>query len=407
MLSYIVSKMGEKVISVLMDDNLKPVEIRASQMAEHLCVGDIVIGRVNKVAWNIRAAFIDVGEKRDYYLPLSDLKDPIYIKKGSSDRIQQGDEVLVQVLREGIKTKAAALTSALSIRGRLVMVGVGSLEIGVSRRIPSPRREELKEFAQHLSDGKHSILIRTNAFEASEEEIREEYERLSGLLGTIQSTAYHRNSGTILYTQGAPWLRKLSDLPVDAGQIWIEDEQLYAQAESYLSSCAPVLLPKLMLYQDVSWPLEKRYDIKKHLDAALRSRVNLRSGAYLVIEHTEALCAIDVNTGNIGAGKLKNAAEDTFRKVNREAADQIARQIRLRDISGMILVDFINMNDEEHRSELLSYFQSVLQKDPVRTTVVDMTKLGLVEVTRRKIGQPLHLSMQRGMEEPKVTGYEE
>ncbi len=386
---YIFCADDAGVLSFLLDEYAKPLEIRRSTLQDEPQPGDIYVGRVSRVAWNIQAAFVNIDEGRDCYLPLEQLHEPVYIKKGASERIQQGDELLVQVTRAALKTKAAALSSDLSLRGRFLILGSAGRGIGVSRKLPEDKRKELKKLAMALGGAQADLVLRTNAAQASEEEIRAEYMQLQAQKDRILSKAQHVICPARILGGGAEWLRRLLDLSeAETDQIITDEPLLYEQASAFLAEHHPELSGRLVLHGD-TWPLRKKYDLDKYLREALSRRVWLRSGAYLLIESMETLTAVDVNTGSIGPGRLKNHAQETFRKINLEAAAEIARQLRLRGISGMILIDFISMESEEDNRELMQALASYVERDPVKTRVIDMTKLGLVEVTRQKTEKPL------------------
>ncbi len=390
MQTYIVHKKEGEIFSYLLGDDDRTIEIHREKDAVGLRTGDILIGRVQSVAWNIQAAFIDVGQERCCYLALDELKHPLYTKKGASTRIQQGDELLLQVIREPIKTKAAALSAGLTMRGRFLLLTTGNLQASASRKLSPQRRSELKALAEELATEQFGVLMRTNAETATNEQIRAEYTALAAQLGSIREKAMHRLSGSVLAESGAGWMRRLLDLQQESiGRIVLEDEALYERAAQFLQANRPELLERLVRHDASFWPIDKQYSLDERLKRALQEKVWLRSGAYLIIQATEALTAIDVNTGNIGPGKLKHNREDTFLKVNLEAAKEIAVQLRLRGISGMILVDFINMTKEENNRALMAQFAGYLARDPQPASVIDMTGLGLVEVTRKKGEAPL------------------
>ena len=400
-MKYCIAKMKNRILSYLLAENGHAVEIHADEMEDRNLLGNIYIGRVQKVVKNIQAAFVEISPGVPCYLPLEDLRDPIYTKKGPSKDLQQGDELVVQVSREAMKTKGPSVTTRLSLQGRYVILDGKHIGIGISKKLEEGQREQLRRIAEFyrkdLSADSDSgsirleeaagIVIRTNAACASEEAILEELRMLSRQLADIRGKAPYRTCYSCLHQMPPGWLRRFNGLRMrDTQFIMIEDEQLYLQARQYLQEYLPELLPILVHYQDPLLPMHKLYSLERELFEALSQRVWLRSGGYLVIQPTEALTVVDVNSGKYEAGKKK---EETILKVNLEAARETARQMRLRNLSGIIIIDFINMETEEAKNEVLGELRARLLLDPLQANVVDMTKLNLVEVVRKKVEGPL------------------
>ena len=400
-MKYCIAKMKNRILSYLLAENGHAVEIHADEMEDRNLLGNIYIGRVQKVVKNIQAAFVEISPGVPCYLPLEDLRDPIYTKKGPSKDLQQGDELVVQVSREAMKTKGPSVTTRLSLQGRYVILDGKHIGIGISKKLEEGQREKLRRIAEFyrkdLWADSHSgsirlaeaagIVIRTNAACASEEAILEELRKLSRQLADIRGKAPYRTCYSCLHQMPPGWLRRFNGLRMrDTQSIMIEDEQLYLQARQYLQEYLPELLPILVHYQDPLLPMHKLYSLERELSEALSQRVWLRSGGYLVIQPTEALTVVDVNSGKYEAGKKK---EETILKVNLEAARETARQMRLRNLSGIIIIDFINMETEEAKNEVLGELRARLLLDPLQANVVDMTKLNLVEVVRKKVEGPL------------------
>lgn len=400
-MKYCIAKMNNRILSYLLAENGRAVEIHADELEDRNLLGNIYIGRVQKVVKNIQAAFVEISPGVPCYLPLEDLRDPIYTKKGPSKDLQQGDELVVQVSREAMKTKGPSVTTRLSLQGRYVILDGKHPGIGISKKLEEGQREQLRRIAEFyrkdLWADSHSgsirlaeaagIVIRTNAACASEEAILEELRKLSRQLADIRGKAPYRTCYSCLHQMPPGWLRRFNGLRMrDTQSIMIEDEQLYLQARQYLQEYLPELLPILVHYQDPLLPMHKLYSLERELSEALSQRVWLRSGGYLVIQPTEALTVVDVNSGKYEAGKKK---EETILKVNLEAARETARQMRLRNLSGIIIIDFINMETEEAKNEVLGELRARLLLDPLQANVVDMTKLNLVEVVRKKVEGPL------------------
>lgn len=439
---YVIANMRGKILSFLLDENGHALEIHCdggeTGSQEFPGLGEIYIGRVQSVVKNIRAAFVEIKPGAACYLPLEDAEpgdtigelagtdcgDPgrtkagagstastvLYTRKGPSPRLQQGDELAVQISREAIKSKAPAVTTRLSFSGKYGILDLGRPGVGVSRKLPEPERERLRELGTRFletiekENSRESqaepkeqqeqfwklpgIVLRTNAAAAEDAEILEELEQLYARLKHIEETARYRTCYSCLYRPASPWLKRLLSLPLeDLEAIRIQDEGLYQQAAEFIGEQIPALTERLIRYQDDLLPMEKLFSLERELESALSERVWLPSGAYLVIQPTEALTVIDVNTGKCGAGRQK---EETVRKVNLEAAKETARQLRLRNLSGIILVDFINMGQEASRQQVMDSLRKLLAMDPVQAHVVDITRLGLVEITRKKLEKPLY-----------------
>lgn len=402
-MKYVLEKKEERIFSYLLDESGHAVEIRADRENESLKLGDIVVGRVASVAKNIHAAFVALDKNTTGYLPLEEIVGPIYSRKGPSKDIQQGDELVVQISREAFGKKAPSLTTKLTLKGRLIVLESGGMGVGVSKKIPEEKRKEVRdsilsseEYEQVKAQvGQCGIIVRTNAVEEGKEQVLRELSDLEGELLRIRLSAPYRTIYSVLRREPPLWLRRLDSLPLaDTESVITEDEELYRQMKEYLRVSAPKspLREKLRLYHDDLLPLSGLFSLERELKHALDTRVNMNSGAYLVIQTTEALHAIDVNSGRFEAGKEK---EQAVLRVNLEAADIALKQIRLRNLSGMILIDFINMEEEESQEKLMERLRKCASRDPVHTQIIDRTKLGLVEITRKKIEVSLAESLRK------------
>lgn len=401
--TYVVSRRGSQIFSFLLNGS-KAVEIHCDACREDSILDEIYIGKVQNIVKNISAAFVEIAPGTVCYLPLEDLKHPVYTKKGTSQNIQQGDELLVQVKREGIKTKAPAVTTNLTLHGKYALLTTGNTQISVSSKLPKEEKERLVRVVkdnssadngslEEMSAGERDYgwLLRTNAGGASPEVIKKDLLRLQTKYGELMKTAQYRTCFSCLLARPSAYLKRLSDLYTEeVDEILTDDRELFEQMTEYFQENQPEDTAKLRFYEDRLLPMEKLYSLDHHLKEALGERVWLKSGGYLVIQPTEALTVIDVNTGKFTAGKKKEAA---FLKLNQEAALEAARQIRLRNLSGIVIIDFINMEEKESEVQLLKTLDDALRRDPIRTTLVDMTKLSLVEITRMKKERPLHESV--------------
>ncbi len=421
---YCIAKMHGQIFSFLLDESGHALEIHCDEAdsagegenRKKPQLGDIYIGRVQSVVKNIRAAFVEICPDTVCYLPLEDVEEIPRGKeskaetekgsgKGSSPRIRQGDELVVQILREAIKTKAPTVTTRLCLSGKYGILDMAHPGIGVSRKLPEPERERLRRLGNtFLSEQKEKpekipeigIVLRTNAAKATDEEILEELGQLLSRLQRIFDTAPYRTCYSCLHQSPASWMKRLLSLPLeDLEAIRIEDELLYQQAYEFIRDHIPKLQERLIRYQDDLLSMDKLFSLERELQNALSERVWLNCGGYLVIQPTEALTVIDVNSGKCDTGRQK---EEAIRKVNLEAARETARQLRLRNLSGIILVDFINMQEKETERQVMEMLRQLLTYDPVQAHVVDITKLGLVEITRKKTEKPLQESL-RGIKE--------
>lgn len=356
-------------------------------------LGNIYIGKVKNIVKNINSAFIDLGNGLTGYYSLTDNKTHLFTdaaaKTQDSHRpLRQGDEILVQVERDAVKTKDPVLTSNLNFTGKYLVLTQGKKQIGFSGKI---RDKAWKQHMQNLLEketaGSFGLIVRTNAREAGEEEILQELELLAKRRQTLLASASHRTCYSLLASSEPSYISSIRDTYTsELEAVVTDDKDCYEAVRQYLEENQPEDLEKLSFYEDPMLSLSKLYSLETALEQALGKHVWLKSGGYLVIEPTEALTVIDVNTGKY-AGK-KTQAETIF-KINQEAAAETARQLRLRNLSGIIVVDFIDMETEEERLRLMSLLERELLKDPVKTVLVDMTRLGLVEITRKKVKRPL------------------
>ena len=368
--------------------NGSPVELT---LEEEDCsvLNRIYVGRVQKVVPGINAAFVDTGDVVGYY-SLTENRSHLFTDQNRKEGpLRQGDEILVQVSRDGVKTKAPVLTANLSIPGRLCVVTAGRMGIGFSSKInDSLFKKEAKSCLEKAPLKGFGVIVRTNAYQAGIDALIKECILLKEHLEVLIKDAACRVSGSCLYQPLPSYITGVRDAYDGClSSIVTDDRELYGQLKAYLEQEQPEDLGKLEFYEDSLLPLYKLYSLETVLDRALGKRVWLKSGGYLVIEPTEAMTVIDVNTGKY-EGKKKMA--DTIRRINQEAASTIAAQLRLRNLSGIIMVDFIDMNQEESKMQLMEALKAAVAKDPVKTVVVEMTRLNLVEITRKKVRRPLY-----------------
>lgn len=377
----IITRYKDGIVTLLYHDG-KAVEISYDADQAASLVGNIYIGKVANVVKNIQAAFIEIENGIPCYYAISENQQPFYTQKGNSKNLIAGDELIVQISRDAVKSKAPSVTSDISLSGKFLVLTAGKTRISLSTKISADYRVYLKELMAPFKNDVYGWIIRTNAANAPKDEILREAEKLSEQFKHIMDIAPHRPCRTCLYRNPPLWLSHLKDVYNSEYEEIITDcEELYCEMKDYFSR-EGYSSDMLQFYHDRLLPLSKLYSVETSVEEAVKERIWLKSGAYLIIQQTEALVAIDVNTGKFDHGKN---LQKTFFKINMEAAKEIARQLRLRNLSGMILIDFINMEDPENQKNLMDYLADCLNRDPIKCCVVDMTALGLVEVTRKRI----------------------
>lgn len=372
-----VIRRGAYYISAVLEGNALDNVILEEADERALRVGDIYVGRVDHVVKNIQAAFVEVQKHKMCYLPL---------KECAPQKVAAGQEFAVQVKKAAVKAKRAVVTRNLEFAGRYAVVTVLNRAKAISANIKEEAvRERLRRLLAEFEDEPFGIILRTNCQEAGEEQIREECEALLRQAETVVEQSKSRVRFTKVYCSEMEVVKYIRDRKSGAFDRIITDEREIYEKLRNEPACPD---ETVVFYEDHSYPLDKLLGISAKLEKAGKKHVWLKSGGSLVIEPTEALTVIDVNTEKAIVGKRDS--ETTFFRINVEAAKEAARQIRIRNLSGIILIDFIDMKEREHEAALLSELSREFEKDPVRTVVVDMTKLGLVEITRMKVRKPLH-----------------
>lgn len=348
-------------------------------------LGNIYIGKVQNIVKNLEAAFVEIQPGLVCYYSLFENTNHHFLNPKKNQRLVIGDEILVQVTREAIKTKAPTVSSELQLTGNLVLVVHGTKRVSVSRKLPMDDKvQELKALLEeHLPDG-YGAIVRTNAYESTPEAVLEEFNTLYTQLSAIIEQSNYQKVYSCLYQEENALKRIINNYNNEALTHIITD--LPEVAEEIKAILSEQEQGKLEFFTEQLQPLYAIYRLDRDWKIATDQRVWLKSGAYLVIEQTEALVVIDVNTGK--AINKKNRQEHML-KVNQEAATEIARQLRLRNLSGMILIDFIDMEQLEHKDQLIRHLKNELKKDRIPTSYVDMTKLNLVELTRKKVQKSL------------------
>ena len=367
------------------------VEIRLESDQEKSIFGNIYTGQVENIASNIQAAFVQIEPGKRCYYPLAEAQRAVFSagRKGNGP-LRPGDELLVQVSRDAMKGKLPALTSNLNFTGRYLVLTTGDKKFGLSSKLAQEDRHRLsgwlKEEAER-PDKEFGIIVRTNAADASKEEILKELEWLKGRYHKAVVQGRNRTCFSLVLETEPFYVAAVRDAyGRDLDEIITDVPEIREMILGYLEEISPELKEKLRFYQDKLLPLYKLYRVETALDAIQKEKVWLNSGGFLVIQQTEAFVSIDVNSGKY-TGKKK--MEETFRKINLEAAVEISRQLRLRNLSGIILIDFINMENPDHREELFHVLQKLLRKDPIKSRAIDITPLHILEMTRKKVRRPV------------------
>ena len=387
----LIEKTENQIRSFFLEDG-EIVEIHCASADEesagqHL-LGNVYVGRVKNIVPNIGAAFVEIESGVNCYYDMKDAEHAVFTRKSGKKPLCIGDELVVQISKEAVKTKAPTVTGNISFTGRYAVLTHGNTRIGVSSKIPKKLREEYKGRLKEFQNDRFGIIVRTNAKDAPFQDVLDEIMRLRGEYERIMSIAPTRVCFSCLRSAPPSYISDLRNVYMEGmEEIIVGDAELYTRIRSYFASELPEKQELIRLYDDPAFPLGKLYSTQTAIEKALREKVWLKNGGYLVIQPTEALTVIDVNSGK-NAGKGKN--EEGIMKIDLEAAREAAKQIRLRNLSGIIIIDFINLELEENVSRLMREFRMLLAKDPIQTTLVDITPLNLVEVTRKKVHRPLY-----------------
>lgn len=353
-------------------------------------VGNVYLGKVRNVLPGMEAAFIDFGEGKNGVLYQGDINYAEQDLGGKPKRIENalkpGDGVLVQVVKDAMGHKGARLTNQISLAGRYLVLAPNEDVRGISRRLSDQERRRLREIVGDLRPKGTGIIVRTAAEGATREDIKGDIDRLKAILEKIDIDRKTANAPELLYEEPPLVIRVIREhFTRDFKRLLIDDPQTYRQVLDYLEGTEADLVERVTLYDD-ELSLFERYHVEDQLRKALDRKVWLPSGGHLVIDRTEALTVIDVNTGRFVG---KNNLEETVFENNLESAEEIARQLRLRDIGGIIVIDFIDMEDTKSQEAVLLRLREHLAKDKTRTQVFDVSHLGLVEMTRKNVSAGL------------------
>ncbi|XID93614.1 Rne/Rng family ribonuclease [Paenibacillaceae bacterium WGS1546] len=350
-------------------------------------IGNLYKGRVVNVLPGMQAAFVDIGLSKNAFLYVDDVLHPHLdkqpkIKPAINELLKPGDELLVQLMKEPLGGKGARVTTHFSIPGRWLVYMPDADYVGISKKIEQDaERGRLKALAESIRNEGEGIIMRTNAEGESAEALEEDLNELRRLWRDIADRGKRTAAPVELHRDAGLVGRIVRDVVTpDTEELIIDDEERYREAREILRRTAPALESKVRLYRDGK-PMFEKYGIKDQLDKAFQPRIWLPSGGYLIWEQTEALTVIDVNTGKYtGSVDL----EETVFQTNKEAASEAARLLRLRDVGGIIIIDFIDMETEEHRAEIANLLEQRIKRDRTKCQVVGWTRLGLMEITRKK-----------------------
>lgn len=359
-------------------------------------VGNIYKGIITHVQPSLQAAFVNFGMERNGFLPFSDIHPEYYTSEAQDpvriqNVIQPGQEVLIQVVKEELKTKGALLTTYISLAGRDIVLMPGQSQRGVSRKIDDEdQRERLKELARDLKvPDDHGIIIRTAALDRTKREIGKDLSHLLRIWDEIKKLVQETPAPALIYKEQDLGLRVIRDyFSADIKTILVDDRDVYRRVKDFLRIISPRQQHAVKFYKEEG-PICSKYNLEEQIDQIFRKKVPLKSGGHLVIDSTEALVAIDVNSGRTNGN---GAVGEMVYKVNMEAAAEIPRQLRLRDLGGLIVIDFIDMRDNRHAREVERRLKEEMRKDKAKITVGRISRFGLLELSRQHLG----LSIVRG-----------
>jgi ribonuclease G len=370
-------------------------ELYIERRGSRSIVGNIYKGKVDNVLPGLEAAFVDIGLDKNGFLHADDIVMPgVEVARrgrgGKGQRITEllkpGQEIVVQVMKDPLKTKGARLTMQLSIAGRYLVYVPQGEGVGVSRRLEDKERDRLRKQAAKLDLGEGGAIIRTAARGAGRADFEREIKYLHKLYELLQKRAKETVAPAMVFQEADLSVRVVRDIfSSHFEDALVDDEKAYQRLVSFLTRTAPELVERVELYKDDKQPLFEKFGIDKVMKSTLSRRVDLPSGGYLIIDYAEAMTVIDINSGSF-TGRGKGARlEDTISKTNLEAAEEVVRQLRLRDIGGIIVIDFIDMARARNRDAVLKTLRKALDEDRTKTYVMEISPLGLVEMTRQNV----------------------
>jgi ribonuclease G len=354
-------------------------------------VGNVYLGKVRDVLPGMQAAFVDIGLEKNGFLYVDEVVTPEGLenvpKRDIQSLLKPGQQIMVQVLKDPMGTKGARVTTEVTLPGRFLVLMPFSEFAGVSRKLPDEERDRLHEIViPHIPAGV-GVIVRTVALGASERDLVSDLEFLLRLWKRVSHQSIEALAPEVIYTEMDLALRLVRDVFSDEyKRLAIDDKSVYEKVVSFLRKTSPQLVRKIFHYKERAAMFD-HFELQPTIDSALRRTVLLPSGGHIAIDRTEALTAVDVNTGKYVGRK---SLEDTIVRTNLEAATEVVRQLRLRDIGGIIVIDFIDMEDTFHRAEVIQRLNSALERDRTKTRLTEMSRLGLVEMTRKNVTDGLY-----------------
>jgi ribonuclease G len=369
-------------------------ELYIERKGSRSIVGNVYKGKVDNVLPGLEAAFVDIGLEKNGFLHADDIVMPgvEVARRGRSGRgkritelLKPGQEVLVQAIKDPLKTKGPRLSMQISIAGRYLVYVPEGEGVGVSRRLDDKERERLRKAASKMDLGKGGAIIRTAAQGAKRDDFEREIKYLHKLWEVLQQRAEQSSAPAMVFQEADLPVRVARDIfSKEFERAIVDDQKQHHRLESFFTRTAPELLERLELYKDKE-PLFDRFGVEEAIQSTLKRRVDLPSGGYLMIDYAEAMTVIDVNSGSFTGRGRGAKLEDTITRTNLESAEEVVRQLRLRDIGGIIVIDFIDMSRSRNRDTVLKTLRRSLDEDRTKTYVVEISPLGLVEMTRQNV----------------------
>ena len=380
-------------LRVALVDGAKLYDFDTESPDKVLLKGSIFKATVSRIESSLDAAFVNFGSERHGFLPLKDLSSEYFKKTNSKTEctLKEGQEIVVQVTKEERGTKGAALTTQIGLAGRfLVLIPNSSRSGGISRRISGEERDQIKQALDSINiPDNMSVIVRTNGLGRNSEELSLDLAYLLALWDEINNNIPNTDSPALIYRDDKLIVRVVKDyFKDDIEEILIDDKSTFNEAKEFIDAVLPDHADKVMLYEE-EIPLFNRYQIESQIELAFQREISLSSGGSIVIDPTEAMTAVDVNSARSTKGK---DIEDTAYKTNLEAAKEIARQLRLRDVGGLVVIDFIDMLDQSHQEKVEAAFRKAVYSDRARVQISGISKFGLLEVSRQRLRPSLNES---------------
>jgi ribonuclease G len=381
---------GEKRVAVLEDD--KVAEVYLERPERRSIAGNIYLGVVDNVLPGMEAAFVEIGLEKNGFLYVDEIVGPeLEGRKGArkiQDLIQRGEKILVQAVKDPMKTKGARLTTEISLPGRFVVYVPHGEGLGVSRRLDDDERNRLKAILKEIAPKTGGVIVRTAAEGASPEDVERDLDFLQRLWKSIETKAKESKAPSLVYQEAELPLRVVRDLFTgDFERLLVDHDRTHKRIVGYLKKTSPHMAERVTRYKERE-PLMEAFGVEQEIRSTLSRRVDLPSGGYLIFDYAEAFTVIDVNTGRFVGSRSKKSGgrlEDTITKNNLEAVKEVVRQLRLRDIGGIIVIDFIDMASPKNRAAVEKALGEELERDRTKTYVVEISPLGLVEMTRQNV----------------------